>query len=288
MIWLSNDHGFKHMAASGALGFDGRGWPWEQPLRWLGLLDPNLMTVVLKTLTYEPRRGNLRMYNPLGCIRPLVGGAVNAVGLTNGGYKWWCEEVGPHLNFMETPLIASILGEPNELVEMARSLDKFGFVGLEINASCPNTKGDILKNTAKVIEGCERVYDATKLPLILKVSVAHSIEEIIEGTKGIVEAYAINSVPWKLAFPDRKSPLAHLGGGGVSGKMAQRFTWPLVERIHGLTQTPVIGPSVWEYKDIKRLREDLGASAVSYGAIFLARPWAPTMYIKRDRLESAG
>lgn len=33
MIELSNGHRFEFVAASGALAFDGRGWPWEWPLR---------------------------------------------------------------------------------------------------------------------------------------------------------------------------------------------------------------------------------------------------------------
>jgi hypothetical protein len=47
------------MVASGALAFDGKGWPWERPLVWLGLIKPELFTVVIKSLTRNPRRGNL-------------------------------------------------------------------------------------------------------------------------------------------------------------------------------------------------------------------------------------
>ena len=60
MIRLSNGREFEYMAASGALAYDGRGWWWEWPLRWCGLLDPSLFTIVTKTLTRHPRRGNLR------------------------------------------------------------------------------------------------------------------------------------------------------------------------------------------------------------------------------------
>ncbi len=34
MIKLKNGYILEFLAASGALGFDGRGWPWEQPARW--------------------------------------------------------------------------------------------------------------------------------------------------------------------------------------------------------------------------------------------------------------
>lgn len=83
------------MAASGALAFDGNDWPWEYPLRWTGLLDPSLFTIVIKTLTRHPRKGNLKLYKPWTCIRFLSNSAVNAVGLTNPGIEWWHKTIGP-------------------------------------------------------------------------------------------------------------------------------------------------------------------------------------------------
>jgi len=89
MITFSNGYKFEYMVASGALGFDGKGYLHEWPLRWIGLIDPSLFTVVAKTVTYKPRKGNLRLYKPWGCIRLLPNGVVNAVGLTNKGIRWW-------------------------------------------------------------------------------------------------------------------------------------------------------------------------------------------------------
>lgn len=95
MVTLSNGHSFEFMAASGALAFDGRGWPWEKPLRWIGLLKPDLFTIVVKSLTLKPRKGNLRLWKPFGCVRLIRKGTVNAVGLTNPGIDWWVREVYP-------------------------------------------------------------------------------------------------------------------------------------------------------------------------------------------------
>jgi len=173
MITLSNGHCFEYMTASGALGFDGKGWPWEQPLRWLGLLDVSLFTSVIKTLTLWPRKGNLRWYNPLGCIRPMRNGTLNAVSLTNKGLHWWTEEIGPKVDSSKIPLVGSIFGEPDELIIMARDLNEFDLVGLEINASCPNANDDILTNTEKVIKSCKRVKRFSRFPLMLKLSVVH-------------------------------------------------------------------------------------------------------------------
>jgi dihydroorotate dehydrogenase (NAD+) catalytic subunit len=281
MIRFSNGCAFEYMTASGALSFDGKGWSWEQPWCWIGLLDPTLFTSVTKTLTLRPTEGNLRWYNPFRCLRLVCGGVVNAVGLSNPGIDWWCKEVGSSIDSTKISLVASIFGEPEELAEMARILNGFDLVGLEINASCPNTKTCILHDTAKVIASCKAIKSNSSLPLILKLSVTHDIPQIVREVGNFVEAFSINSVPWAIAFPNCRSPLEHLGGGGVSGKAAQPFTWDLVKEITGLTTIPVIGPSVWDFDDLEKVR-GLGAKAVSFGSIFMCHPWRPTLYVRKE------
>ena len=215
MIRLSNGHMFEYMTASGALGYDGKGWPWERPLCSLGLLDPTLFTSVIKTLTINPTVGNLRWYNPMHCIRFIKGGIVNAVGLTNPGIDWWCKTIGPTLNSKKIPIVASILGEPEELAQMAGALNGFDIVGLEINASCPNSKKCNLSDATRVISSCNAVKSSTSLPLILKLSVTHDFVKIVRSVENMVDAFSINSVPWALVFPDKQSPLSSLGRRGV-------------------------------------------------------------------------
>ncbi|MBN2198171.1 hypothetical protein JW698_03240 [Candidatus Wolfebacteria bacterium] len=230
----------------------------------------------------KPREGNLKWYNPLACIRPIYGGAVNAVGLTNPGIDQWCKEIAPKIDFRKYYLVGSILGEPEELKEMAIMLNDFNLRALEINASCPNDEGDILTNTKRVIESCESAKVNSRHPIILKLSVVHDVKTIIKEVKGIVEALSINSVPWDVIFPNRKSPLAKLGGGGVSGKIVQSFTWRLVRQITDITDIPVIGPSVWDFGDMERIRM-MGAKAVSFGSVFLKYPWRPTLFVKKEK-----
>jgi dihydroorotate dehydrogenase (NAD+) catalytic subunit len=281
MIRFSNGHAFEYMTASGALSFDGKGWPWEQPWRWIGLLDPTLFTSVTKTLTLRPTKGNLRWYNPFRCLRLVRGGVINAVGLSNPGIDWWCKEIGSSVDSAKIPLVVSIFGEPEELAEMARILNGFNLVGLEINTSCPNTETCILHDTAKVVASCKAVKSNSSLPLILKLSVTHDVPQIVREVGNFVEAFSINSVPWAIAFPNRRSPLENLGDGGVSGKAAQPFTWDLVKQLTGLTTIPVIGPSVWDFNDLEKVR-GLGAKAVSFGSIFMCHPWRPTLYVRKE------
>jgi len=102
MITLSNGHAFKYMVASGALAFDGKGWLWERPLVWLDLIRPELFTVVIKTLTRNPREGNLRWWKPWTCVRLIPGGSVNKWDLqtpvSNGGARGWTQTQFPKIS----------------------------------------------------------------------------------------------------------------------------------------------------------------------------------------------
>ena len=61
----------------------------------------------------------------------------------------------------------------------------------------------------------------------------------------------------------------------------QKFTWRLIKLIAELTTVPVIGPSIWNFDDIEKVRF-LGAKAISFGSIFLNYPWRPTLYVRKD------
>ncbi len=301
MIRLSNGHVINYMTASGSLEFGGKGWFWELPLVWLGLIKPELFTVVIKTLTRKPRQGNLRLWKWWTCIRIIPGGAVNKVGLTNKGIDWWCKEIAPSIDFSYYPIIVSILGNELELIEMARMLDRFNIVGIEVNDSCPNS-GDPLSEAESAIRSTKAVKRNSRHPIIYKVSVSQDYLAIAEGLKGIAEAISINSVPWTKAFSSGEvTPLWKLekkiggGGGGVSGKPAQNHNWTAVKALAKQGALPVIAPSVMEFEDMGHVRS-LGAKAVSFGAIHLAdhpvwlKPWTiftnpckPTQFVEKEK-----
>jgi len=306
MIKLSNGHQFEFVAASGSLAFDGRGWPWEWPLRWLGLLNPCLFTIVTKTIMPEPWKGNLQWHAPWRVVkflsaqgnvinpilllaRPnLLAGAVNAVGLTNSGLETFLERDCPVIERASYKVIISITREKGQSCKkMARRLNGIkNVVGIEYNASCPNTDPVLLQNADMVTQNCIEIREETDLPVLLKLSYAQPYLLIAKKLEGTVEAISINSVPWNIVYPDKKSPLTNLGGGGASGWIVQQFTWKMVEELSQETKIPVIGPSVWEYEDISRLKA-LGASAIHFGTIFF-HPWKPTGYVKKWMEEQGG
>lgn len=293
MITFSNGHTFEFMAASGALGFDGKGWPWEKPLSALGLLDVTLFTSVTKTLTYQPRKGYFRWWKPHKTIKFLRDGVVNAMGLPNPGFVWWLQHIFPKTKMFSHSIVVSLdaVGESNSLEAtknflcMIRLLNEeisetpCAIKGIELNFSCPSAAYSLLASS-DILRRCEAARKLTQYPLVAKISPAQPWRKVGPSLKGMVDAITINSVPWNMIFPNIPSPLALYGEGGVSGKIIQSITWNIAEELKMLDSPPVVWPSIWNYKDLEKAFAK-GAPAVSFGSVFLRYPWRPTLYVRR-------
>ncbi|MEI6512264.1 MAG: HisA/HisF-related TIM barrel protein [bacterium] len=280
MLRLSNEAELDFLVASGALAFDGRGWPWEWPYRWLGKLDPSEFSIVVKTLTLKPRKGNLRLFKPWGCVRLIPNGVVNAVGLTNPGIEWWVRTCYPRMAKLGYRTIVSVWPESAEEAQtMAEMLKPLNIVAVELNASCPNT-GHEIEDVESVVKISEALRGSGH-PLIVKLSYNQPYVAIAKALEGCAEAvHAINSVPWSTVFPDKQSPLAKLGGGGVSGKLIRPFVRDAVKNLVDQTSLPVIaGGGIFNLEDVTQLSQ-LGASAFSLGSLFLKEPSRPNQLVR--------
>jgi dihydroorotate dehydrogenase (NAD+) catalytic subunit len=286
MIELSNGERIEFLTGSGALGFDGRGWWWEYPLRWLGLLNPHDFAIVVKTLTLHPRRGNLRWYAPWRCVRLISGGTVNAVGLTNPGIEWWIRTCYPRMQRMGLQTVVSVYADSVEEAErFAQLLAPLRLTAIEWNASCPNVAHESVEaHAAQIAQTLRRAGH----PLIVKVGYDQPYVQMAQAVEGIADAiHAINAVPWRLVFPDRRSPLAHLGGGAVSGEPIRPFVREAVARLHKATRLPIIaGGGIYTLRDLEELWA-LGARAFGIGTLFLRAPWLPNRLVRQWRQRHA-
>lgn len=292
MITLSTGYTFEYVTGSGAMKYDGQGWLHEQPARACGFINPRLFLNVGKTITLKPREGFYRPWKPWDTIKLIwrkgkVVGVTNAIGLRNQGLAWFLREVAPYIESRGIDLAVSIFSDsddsPAELGLMAACLAKYRHIkAIEYDDSCPNTPSGIQEDAEKIAEGAQAITKNCDFPLIMKLSPAHDIERIVPMVEGMVQAFTINSVPWDTIFPDLTSPLAKYGEGGVSGEIAQLYTWETAERIKHITKVPVIAPSMWNYKDIATMRER-GFQAFSFSSVFIPFPWRPTMFVKRDK-----
>jgi dihydroorotate dehydrogenase len=294
-----------YIISSGCGGVFNEGFGVEPLIRKLGLskLDKQSNLVYeTKTVTLNPRNGNWNG-NPWHCIRPIFGkpyginGIVNAVGLTNPGFEVWKEQF--KFEIAKNPYkkwIVSLYGTQEELKMMVKSIDSWFhhfIVAISINVSCPNMTSNF-SNFNEIISTCHELNKITEIPLILKLSVTQDFGGILPEVQGKIDAISINSVPWDYQFARQivvnmfiknldmnkrcshtmlpysipKSPLAHLGGGGVSGYAVRKYTWPMIKKLIEISDIPIIGCSVWGKNDIEKLW-NMGVSAISFGAIYL-------------------
>jgi dihydroorotate dehydrogenase (NAD+) catalytic subunit len=288
MIRFSNGHELTFCNGSGALAFDGRGWWWEFPLRWLGILDPKAFTVVAKTVTVFPREGNLSLWHPWTCVRVLRNswstGAVNAVGLTNPGVEHWVNHHYPTAMKKGYKIAASVSPEHDiEASLLANQLMKSraDLAYIEVNLSCPN-----VKHVPIDIPVMLEKLSYAKHPLVLKLSEDQITPEFIKASEKYVEAYhAINSIPWDNVMPrSHKSPIqkySHGQKGGVSGEFIFARALDAVAKLKTLTNKPVIGGGgIFHLIDV-RCFEQAGAEAFSIGTCFMLRPWKPNRIVRQ-------
>jgi len=279
---------------STALGPDGRGifpytlWPGYR--RLLRTVRETGTTVLTKSATRRPRRGNFVAANPLTWkyIRRLPQrGMLNAYGLTNAGVKKVAPRIGaagregfqviPNLwpEFTRGAEIA--VREALEAAALYHQHLGENFWALELNFSCPNVPEDIACNVNDGL-ACVRALSAAHpdLFLIAKLSVVHPYEFAQELERLEVGAlHAVNTIPYELVFPpDRypRSPLADVGGGGVSGGPAFAQAYEYNKGLRPLVRLPLImGCGVTSQDDGQRYL-DLGADAVSICTLALRDP----------------
>lgn len=280
MITLPNEYSFEYVASSGTVTYDGEALLWDPDQRVA--LTPFVR--VTPSLTLEPN-GDQSDLAPADRVVRESDRVVNAKELINPGIGWWNENVGPYVDITTAPLIVSVYGDTlGELLEMGHMLRDRKIVAVEFNAFCPNADRPTFVDPIMLAAGTKALMDSSGHPIIVKLSPVHALERSVSTMDGIPAALSLNAVPWDTASPGQRSPLEAFGGGAVSGKAIQRWTWRAVEYIASAAGAPVIGPSIWEYEDIAKVRE-LGAKAVSFGSVFLHKPWAPTRWVERDMRE---
>ncbi len=285
------------LGASGVQGFFGEGY-WFHKALGLSFAD---MTFVSKTVTLLPRKGNMSLtqdftprYPFPGCIKVklLRGVMLNSIGLSNPGLGAllgtgkWQQRTKP---FMIS--VMSLADTPKKRLEELRIMvDTIGFVkddfsapfGLQINLSCPNTGHNIrelIGESAKVLE----IAGTLGMPIMPKYSIASAPIEAIMQLNDNPNCDAIcvsNTLPfgwqeidWQSVWGSNTSPLAKLGGGGLSGKTLRPLVceWIADLRNAGFTKPINGGGGILCSKDVWRYYY-AGASSVFLGSVAVLRP----------------
>lgn len=201
--------------------------------------------LVTKAVSLEPRMGN-----PPHRVAETPGGMINAIGLQNVGLSAFIRDKLPWLreNLSRARVLINVVGHSErDFVEVVSGLDdQPGFLGFEINVSCPNVKDGTLfgADPQALAMLVAAVRQETERPLVVKLTpnvpdiglYARICEE--NGADGLS---AINTFPGMLIDVDRRRPVIGNVSGGVSGPailpMGVYLTW----KARQATSLPIIG-----------------------------------------------
>ena len=258
------------MTAAGVLGEDGfgGGLPEDIPLRELG-------AVVLKTVTSRARKGN-----PQPTVAARKGYTLNSVGLRNPGLQALLQDILPGWKDRGTSVIVSIAdGEPRELRRMAEALRESPVpAAIEINLSCPNTKGGSLQSQdPELTKAALRAAVAgAAVPVIAKLS--PNVADIAPIARAAQQAGAsaltlANTMPATL-LTEEGDPVLGAEYGGLSGPALFPINLALVRRAWEEVSIPIIGCGGISGPREARIYLAAGASAVQIGTRNLEQPWA--------------
>lgn len=251
---------------------------------------------VTKSVTVEPRSGN-----PPPRLAEAGPGMVNSVGLANPGLEAVKREKLPWIReHVHRPRVfVSVAGHTVEEFErLVAELDgEEGFVGFELNLSCPNDDrlggAPFAADPDLSGEVVGRARERTGRPVLAKL--APNVPDFAPVVRAAEEAGAdgltvVNTLPALVLDPPTGRPLLGAGSGGLSGPPLKPVGVQAVSRVRECTGLPLVGVGgVLSGDDaVEYLRA--GASLVQVGTASFADPRAALRVIQglRRRCRSLG
>jgi dihydroorotate dehydrogenase (NAD+) catalytic subunit len=251
-----------------------------------GILDLDALGgLVTKAVTPEPRTGN-----PALRATEYGAGMLNSIGLANVGLDAFRSEKLPWLRdrLRSARVLVNVAGRTVEdYTEVIDGLDgEEGFLGYELNVSCPNVKEGGAAFCAR-LDLLDEVVSAararTQRPLVVKL--APNLPDIGGTAAAAVSAGAdaltlINTFPGLLFDLESRRPVLGAGTGGVSGPgvlpMGVHAVWQAARRV----DVPIIGVGGIRSGSDAVQYLLAGASLVEIGTATFADPRAPERVLK--------
>ncbi|MFD2131243.1 dihydroorotate dehydrogenase [Pseudogracilibacillus auburnensis] len=255
------------MPASGAFGFEME-----------SIFDFNkLGAVVPKSITKYPRGGNA---TPRVC--EVNGGMINSIGIQSKGLPYYVEHIIPAYKKYDTPLIASISADSvDEYAEMSEIIGNTeGVLGIELNISCPNLKGDgkAFGMDANIsYELVKKVKGVTEQPIITKLTPnVTSIQEIARaceeaGSDGLNVANTLLAMAIDI---HTKEPKIGNVLGGISGPAVKPIIVRMIYQVSQVCSIPIVGCGGVMNADDAIEMILAGATAVQVGTASFINPMA--------------
>lgn len=247
----------------------------------LDVLDvDDLGGFVTKSVTLEPRAGNAAPR-----VAEFAGGMLNSVGLANPGLERTRREKLPWIasNVRRARVFVSLAGHTvSEFFRLVEGLDDAdGFVGFEVNLSCPNDarRGGppFALDAAAVVEIVSGCRARTQRPLLAKLApndpdLGNTVR--VATDSGVDGLTLVNTMPGLLLNPSTGEPELGAGPGGMSGPALLPAGLLAVREARAHTSVPLLGAGgVLAAKDAVGYAR-AGASLVQLGTASFATPRA--------------
>lgn len=236
--------------------------------------------LVTKSVTLEPRAGN-----PAPRVAEFDGGMLNSIGLANPGVEAVRREKLPWLGGLaRARVFVSLAGHtPDDYPRLIETLDDAdGFLGYELNLSCPNDArlGGLpfaldLEALPPLLDACRR---RTERPLLAKlapndVRLPETAERVADA--GLDGVTLVNTLPGRLLEAVAGTPVLGAGSGGVSGPALRPVGVHAVASVSERVGLPLLGVGGVRCTADARQYLDAGATLVQVGTGALADPRAP-------------
>lgn len=234
--------------------------------------------LVTKSVTLEPRRGN-----PAPRVTEFDAGMLNSVGLTNPGAEAVRDRELPWIrdHLHRARVFVSVAGHtPAEYARIVEIVEPAGgFLGYEINLSCPNdTRVEGLPfalDPDAVGEVLSGVRQGTDRPILAKLApndprVKETVRVVEEsGADGIT---LVNTLPGLSLDGKTGVPRLGAGGGGISGPAIRPVGVRAVAEAVSATELPVVGVGGVMSADHAMEYLRAGATLVQVGTASFADP----------------
>lgn len=259
------------LSASGTFGHE------DEMAEWIDLREPG--AVVLKTVTFHPRRGN-----PPPRIVEVSGGILNSIGLPNEGIDHLIAVTLPRMRGRTRALVVNVAGERvdefgriGEKLAAALRANPGDFQAVELNLSCPNVEsGFPFAKSPELAARCVRLCrDHLSVPLLAKLSpsVADIAEIALACKEGGADGLTLSNTALGLALDWRTGrPRLGAGHGGFSGPALKPLAMYLVFTAFRKTGMPIVAAGGAETAEDVMEFLAAGARAVQIGTATFRSP----------------
>lgn len=233
---------------------------------------------VTKAVTREPREGD-----PAPRVSEFDAGMINSVGLANPGVDAVRDEKLPWIreHVRRAKVLVNVAGHTvGEFVEVIDVLDgEEGFLGYELNVSCPNDRrvdglpfGLDTEALGRVVSAARETTDrplVVKLPPNVPDMAATARAAAAAGADGLT---LVNTMPGLVLDPETGRPRLGAGSGGVSGPALRPVGVHAVWRAREAVEIPLVGVGGIRTADDALQYILAGASLVQVGTASFADP----------------